>query len=657
MKNKKIKIIIGILIILLIIVFLNYNDKNEEKNSFKDDFYSHINKEILEQNKIKDDEIGWSTFTLAQEKVDDDVSNIISEIIEDKLNVNLNNLYNNFINIDDRNKVGIEPIEPYLKIIDNSNDISTLINNTIKIENELGLGIFTIMNVNSDMKDTSNNIVYLYPVNFDFGASCEYYSNEDYSYYEALVKQYGIKILKLYGYETKKAREISDKLHVFYNDVCSNSKSNIELTNYSDLYNKISKEELKRIYSNIDVDYYLSINGISNQEYFNIVDKGNYETINSYLTRDNLDLLKEHIKLQILETYSKYLSIDYLKLANELSNKLVGIDDSNYDINKDAEDFIKLFYSSDIDIRYAEKYFSDVKKEYIENMVKDIIAYYKDNMKNIDWLSNDTKENAMKKLDNIKINVGYPKEYSSYSNNFNIKTFEDGGNLVENIININSVYSDYEINRLNTDEKVWQISTSEVNAFYNPLDNSINFPAALGVLFDENESYYKNLGSIGMVIAHEITHAFDNNGALFDKDGNLNNWWSDEDYKNFEQKQKSIIDYYSKYEVINGLYVNGELTVSENIADLGAVNCVVSIANSKNATNEDYKELFESYANLWASEYVDSVRKMLLLSDTHSPDKIRVNAVLSSIDKFYEIYNISKRDNMYVQINKRVNVW
>ena len=656
MKNKYKKILLLVLIIVIIFSGKEILTKDNNNINLKDDFYNYINKDILEKNEIKENEIGWSVFTLAQQEVNNDVGLIIEDMINTKENNNINNLYNNFINIDYRNKIGINPLKQYINIIDNSNNINSLIYNAIRIENELGLSIFTIMSVNSNMKNTSENIVYLYPVSFDFGSSCEYYSNEDYSCYEALIKQYGIKILKLYGYDTKKAREVSNKLNEFYNNICSNSKTSIELSNYSGLYNIITKEELKQIYSNIDIDYYLKTNGIDNQEYFNIVDKNNYESINSYLINDNLDLLKEHIKLQILETYSKYLSTDYMNLNVELSNKLAGIENDKT-INNQAEEVIKTYFSSNIDKEYVDKHFSNDKKLYIENMINDILSYYKENLKDIDWLSDETKDNAIKKLNNIKINVGYPEEYSSYSKLYNIKTCEENSNLVENIISINKTISNYEIERLNNNKKEWQIPLTEVNAFYNPLDNSIKFHASLGRLVNENASYYKNLGSIGMIIAHEITHAFDNNGALFDENGNYNNWWNEKDYENFELKQQEVIDYYSKYEIMDGLYVNGELTVSENIADLGAVNCIVEIAKKKKAIEEEYKEMFESYANLWASEYADSIKKMLMLVDTHSPDKIRVNGVLSSTDKFYEIYDINKKDKMYIEKEQRVKVW
>ena len=159
-----------------------------------------------------------------------------------------------------------------------------------------------------------------------------------------------------------------------------------------------------------------------------------------------------------------------------------------------------------------------------------------------------------------------------------------------------------------------------------------------------------------MIIAHEVTHAFDNNGSKFDYLGNYNNWWKDKDYKKFEKQTHKVAEYYSKYKV-NGIKVDGELTVGENIADLGSINCITEISKEKGATKDDFKLLFTSFAKMWRSKYLDSYQKLLITTDTHSPDKIRVNATLSSNDYFYEIYKINKLDDMYVNKNERVRVW
>ena len=512
-------------------------------------------------------------------------------------------------------------------------------------------------NIGNDFKDTSKKIVYFYPISFDFGVNADYYINEDYSRYLALIKQYRIKLLKLYGYDKNEAKEISNRINDLFTDIASNSKTSEELSNVDNLYNKINKDELQKIYTNLDINKYLKSLKIDNQEYYSIVDKGNYETLNKYLTNENLDLLKDYVKVKLLENLSQFTSIEYSKLISDFQNKIMGIEDE-YDVEDDAVTYVSNYFGKDIDKIYANKYFTKENKEFIENMINDILSYYEDNFNNIDWLSKETKEKAILKLKNMKVNVGYPEEFDNYSSLYNLKTYEDGSNLIENIININSVLNNYYLNRLKNDNNnSWDFSLTTVNAYYNPQDNSINFPAALVEMYDLKNSYYENLGSIGFIIAHEITHAFDNNGSLFDENGNRADWWTKEENEKFKNVQNEVIEYYNNFEVLNGIYVNGKKTVGENIADLGAINCIVNISKKKGASNEDYEKLFSSYAKFWASEYLDSYTKILILEDTHSPDKIRVNAVLSSNDKFYEIYNIKKSDDMFINKEDRVKVW
>ena len=160
-----------------------------------------------------------------------------------------------------------------------------------------------------------------------------------------------------------------------------------------------------------------------------------------------------------------------------------------------------------------------------------------------------------------------------------------------------------------------------------------------------------------MIIAHEITHAFDDNGAKFDEKGNMTNWWTKEDYDNFKKKQQEVIKYYNKYEVMKGFYINGKKTVNENIADLGAVSCISEIAKNKKATSKEIKEMYTSFAKLWASNSKEEYITMLLLQDTHSPNKYRVNATLSSTELFYKTYNINSLNKMYISKQNRVKVW
>lgn len=645
--NRKYLLIILILVLLISFCLNLTNNKN-----LIDDYYTYINKDILDKEEIADGEIGWSRFTKAQDKVDEEVELIVKDLINNKTNSDINVLYNNIKNINTRNSMGLGVLNRYINLIDSSKNINEFINNAVTIENELYIDIFTRATVSPDFKDTSKSIVYFYPISFDFGMSGEMYINPDYDRYHALLKQYQIKLLKLYGYDKTKAREISRNLDNLFVDISKKSLSEEELSDVDNLYNVMSKDDLQKIYTNLDINAYLEKMGISNQTYFSVVDVENYKAMNSYLKEENLALLKEYVKVKILEYYSGYTSMEYQNTVSELNDKLMGIS-SEDDLEKYAINTISSVFSNEVDKIYLEKNFNEEDRLVIENIAKDILSYYENNINNNTWMDTSTKEKAILKLKNMKINIG-GNFLDSYS--YNLKSFENGSSLVENMILISKVESDKQLEILNNNSYKNIISPTIVNAYYSPLDNSINFPASLKEIYNSNDDYYSILGSMGMIIAHEITHAFDNSGSKFDEVGNRTDWWSENDYQEFEKLQKDIIDYYSKYEVF-GINVDGKATVGENIADLGAMNAIVEIAKKKGASDDDLKKMFSSYASLWASEYIDSYQKLLLLSDTHSPDKVRVNAVLSSCDTFYDVYDISKKDLMYIDKNNRVGIW
>lgn len=649
---------ISIFIIIIIISLIIIGGKNFFFDERIDDYYLYVNKDLFDKKEIAENEVGWSKFSDAQDRVDEDVDNIVKELVQNNSNVNSNMtiLYNNSIDVNNRNKVGLGPLLSYIESIDKSKDINEFIENSIKIEKDLGIDIFTLHTISKDFKDTSKNIVYFYPVTFDFSSSSEYYVNADYSRYLALFKKYRIRLLKEYGYDSKKARNVSSNLNEFYLYIANNSKREEELNDVDNLYNVITKKELQKIYSNINIDNYLQLLGIGDEKYFSIVDEGNYKAINSYLKNENLPLLKEYVRTKILESYGEYTSINYSNILNELNNELLGTEEE-YDLEKDALANVESFFSYDIDKIYVSKHFTEEDKNYFESIINDILTYYEKEINSLDWMKDSTKAKAILKLKNMKINVGYPDNYPNYSNYYNLKKSSEKGSLIENVIEINKAMSKYQLELLKNDESIYPIPLTTVNAYYNPQDNSINFPAALIELCDKNSSYYEKLGSVGMIVAHEITHAFDNTGSKFDERGNRVEWWEKEDYQKYEQLQQKIIEYYSNYEVVSGLYVDGKKTVGENIADLGAINCIVEISKSKNASEKDFQTLFESFASLWASEYIESYQKMLLLQDNHSPDRIRVNAVLSSTDEFYKTYDVNDGDDMYVNSSERVKIW
>ena len=626
---------------------------NEESTSIKDDFYANINNNIIANHELKSDEKYWSLlFTETQDNVDNKAKEIVQEIIskKDEYKVgtdeyNICKLYQSIVNQENSER----ELDTYIKSIDNSKTIDELMSNLARIDKELSLGIFINSALQNDYKDNTQTIVVVAPFSFDYGnIYSDYYTNPLYSSSVATYIEFNREIFKIYGYSDEEAKESVRKISRFYTDIARESKTMEKLTEIQSFYNIVSKAELKDIYSNINIDTFLNY---SNQYDISIVDERQARALNSYLTMDNLDTLKECIKLQILQNYGKYADIKFYNLMNKLEAKLTGTDITKDTIEDYATQVVAVYFDTAISQKYIKKYANDNSINEFKQIINDIISEYKIKIKNNVWLSEDTKQKALLKLENIKANVGFPEKWKE-----NSKKYDLNNNLLDSIINMNKVNLEYSNNLIINKEEYWMMSPLTVNAYYNPQNNSINFPIALLEYesYNENNSYYQNLGSLGSIVAHEITHAFDNNGALFDEKGNMNNWWKEEDYKKFEQLQIEVINYYNEYK-INGKSVNGKQTVGENIADLGGLSCIIDIAKRNGATKEDLKELFKSYANIWASKSTEEYTKLLLIMDTHSPDKVRVNAVVSSMDEFYDTFDINESDGMYKK--DRIKVW
>jgi putative endopeptidase len=651
MKIKKniLIIILFVAIILGSFIFVfNYNSASRI-----DDYYKYINGKKIDKRDIDKDKVGWSYVQDLQDDIDKETDELTKKMIDDKNNTNMNIIYS-LLNDERRNREGIEPLRKYLNMIDNSYSIKSLLYSIYDVDKELKIGLLINPKISKDFKDSSKNIIYLYPINSDYGADIRFYSDSDYASYKALISKYRIRLLKLNGNDAKTARNISNDTNKMLEDIASKSKKTSDFNDLGTYYNIITKNELKEIYSNIDIDSYLNILNIGNVDSFSIVDKGNYKAFNSYLTNDNLNVLKEYFKIKIITNYMEFLSDDYIELINNLNNEINGIN-KKIDMDEIKLDIIETIFDDKISIAYSKEHFTKEHKEKVEKLIDEVLKYYKKNLKTNSFLSDKTKEKAITKLDNIKIRIGYPEDGIIYSDKYVLHRNES---LFNNIVRINNYIYNENIKLVGTDKDNgnWAFPLTSINAFYNPQDNSINFPAALYKVLDDNSKEYEMLGSVGFIIAHEVTHAFDNNGSMFDEKGEYNNWWTEKDLDEFNKRKEAIVDYYNEYKVL-GINVDGEKTLGENIADLGAIKCITSIAEEKNAKGEDYKTMYKSFANFFLNEYIDSYTKMVMIMDTHSPNEVRVNGTLSSTGKFYEVYNINGFDKMDKDTDYKVSMW
>lgn len=641
-KNKlKNYIAYAVILIVFIIVAVPFLNKNYINN-----YYEYINKET-----IKDKKDGWSYINDLNDEISKDTNNIIKEIINNPSNneeKNIKELYNEYLDTDSRNKNGLNDLKPYLDKINKTRNIKEFISEAIQLEKDLSIELLMSKSIMKDFK-TGKNILYITSIPMDFGNSIDYYSNEDLISVKNTFKLYNNKLLREYGYTAGEALDITNQINDFYTDIANNSLTQDDLLNTEKYYNIIDRTKLSKIYTNLDINNYFNELGLSNINIFSLVDEKSYEKLNEYLTNDNLSLWKNLATIKILQTYGNYTTENYEKIFNKLNKSL-----TNKELTQEEKTYniIKQIYPNEISKNYSNKYLNDDTKNYISNLISEINKEY-ESMINKSWMDTETKTKAIQKLNNIKINIGttYSKDFSSYYE------FNNSISLVKNIINLNKVATTKSYEMLDTNETYNALPDYTFNAYYDVTSNSINILTGGAKSIKDINNKYENLGGIGFIIAHEISHAFDNNGSKFDENGLLNNWYTESSTKKYEELQKKVIEYYNKYEIIHNISNNGKRTIGENIADLAAMECITNILTNNNASKEDYQKTYESFAKIWANNYSKSTKVMQSLIDTHSTNEIRVNSVLSSTNKFYEIYKIDSNDSMYIKPEERVNIW
>ena len=643
MTKNKIKkyILYAIIFVVAIIAAFIYLNKN-----YIDNYYEYINKET-----IKDKEDGWSYIDDINKEISNDANNIVKEIINNPTTneeKNIKEFYNEYLNIEFRNKNGLKDLELYIDKINKTTNINDFITEAIKLEKELSIELLMSKSIMKDFK-TGKNILYITPIPMDYGYSSDYYSNETLTTVKNNFKLYNNKLLREYGYTAGEALDITNQIDDFYTNLANNSLKQDDLLNTEKYYNIIDKSALSKIYTNLDINKYFNELGLSKIDKLSLVDEKSYQELNKYLTNSNLSLWKNIATIKILQTYAEYTTENYETIFTKLNKNLLG---KEYTREETAYDLIKQIYPNEISKNYNNKYLSDDTKNYISNLTNEIIKEYED-MINTSWMDNETKSKAVTKLNNIKINIGtnYIKDFSSYYD------FDSNISLVKNIINLNKVVRAASYEMLDTTTTTNALPDYTFNAYYDVTSNSINILTGSTKVIKDINNKYENLGSIGFIIAHEISHAFDNNGSKFDENGLLSNWYTTSSQEKYQEIQNKVIDYYNNYEIIHNVSNNGTRTIGENIADLGAMECITNILIKNNANKKDYQTTYESFAKVWANNYSKSTKVLQSLIDTHSPNEIRVNGVLSSTKKFYETYKIDSKDLMYIEPEKRVNIW
>lgn len=628
----------------------------------KDSFYASVNKDALEALAIPAGEKMAGTLYSIRDSANRQVNDLIKEAAsgfpaagsaQEKIKI----LYDSLMDMDSRNSDGIAPIRDDLKAIEAVESVSELDEVMVLEGTSSALSMLTGFALTIDAQDSSKYLTIFKPAAAT--QAKQVYDGEAESQKKAYLN-YITTILTLCGQETATASENAQAFFDFEKQLSDASLTIAERYDLEKTYNIYNLDELKEVFPAVDIEAAFTQTGLHDSSRILVEDKGNMTKLAEFLTDENIEKIKNYLKITLIVNCAGFFGEDFRNADITYNQEALGIEGAKT-LEDEAAETIANVLPDYVGEAYAEKYCSDEVISDVTEMVHEVIAVYKERIAKLDWMSEATKEKALLKLENMRVNVGAPdySEVKSPLDAADLKSVKDGGSYYKNMMEIAKAMQeeDARLSAEPVDKDQWIATPQTVNAFYMPSFNSVNFPMAFlqSPVYDKNASYEENLGGVGFVIGHELTHAFDSSGAQYDENGNAANWWTDEDKKAFDALCNLVIDYFDGVETAPGIVTDGTLTLTENIADLGALSCVTEIGEK--TENFDFKKMFESYAKLWMATASRGYLQSVAYSDVHSSARVRVDRVLQSCDKFYEIYGVDENDGMYVAPEARVTIW
>lgn len=626
----------------------------------KDDLYEAVNGEWLKTAKIPDDKPATGGFNDLVDEIDkqlmDDFDAYAAgkEKSDDSRFNEMIKLYRLAKKFDWRKKVGPQPLKRMLVSVENLNsyeDYQSQWKNWILA----GMPSPISFDIDADMKNATVYALF---------ASSPSLILPDKSYYEAEKKAQHDQLLQLWssmvealmdklGYSKEEAKKIIDDAIKFDALLAPNVKSAEEAADYSKMYNPQTVAELASATDQLDIAAIIKQLVREEPEKIIVTEPEYFKSLNKIL-QDNFELFKNWALIRVIRENASYLDDEMREINGRYGRALSG-SKKPVSQRKFAFYLARDMFSQVAGDYYGKKYFGPQAKADVHHMVEQMIKVYKGRLTNNQWLSKDTRDKAILKLDKLGIQVGYPDKIPALYDQFKVDEEES---LIANLNQLTVTANKELFSRWNkpVDRMRWEMSAATVNAYYHPFKNIIVFPAAIlqAPFYSLKQSSSQNYGGIGAVIAHEISHAFDNNGSLFDEFGNLNNWWTDEDSAHFKQLAQKMIEEFDGIPFA-GQKVNGKLTVSENIADAGGLSCALEAAKTEADFNA--QEFFINWATIWRMKATEQYMQLLLSIDVHAPQKLRANIQAENLDDFYRAFDIKPGDEMYRAPEDRVHIW
>ena len=632
-----------------------------------DDFYQYANGGWIAKNPLKPEYASFGSFDVLRENNVTRLNDLFAEMAEmspaaGTVDQKIVDLYKQGLDSTRLNAEGGAPLKKYLDQLYAVGDKAGLAAE-LADENKYGEGGFFSVGVQADLMDSQVQILYLGQGGLGMGDR-DYYvdpANADLhkGYTEMLTR-----LFTLSGYEdaaqkAANAVKIEDRLAEI-------SWTSVQNRDYTKQYNPMSTAEICARWKNFDYGTFFELLGIPEQDKIIVQQLSYFDGLDRLFASASLDELKDYMAACLLNSAAGSLSDDYYDaMFDFFSTQMSGVTEKQPRWKR-AMSVPNSLLGEAVGQMYVERYFPEENKTKVLDLVHNLQTSLSQHIDSLDWMSDETKAYAQDKLASFKIKIGYPDKWKDYST----LTVDPELSYFENLRAASAWYVADNLGRLGkpTDMDEWGMTPQTVNAYYNPTTNEICFPAAIlqPPFFNADADDAVNYGAIGVVIGHEMTHGFDDQGRLFDKNGNMTNWWTPEDEAAFKAKTAILVEQFDEVEVVPGVHANGALTLGENIADQGGLSIAwTAYHNSLNGAAEPApidgltaaQRFFIGYAHLWAENATDEAREMLTKLDVHSLAENRVNVTVRNLPFFFEAFGITEGDPMWRPESERVIIW
>lgn len=633
-------------------------------------FYQYACGGWIKSHPLTDEYSRFGSFDMLGENNRKQLKGLIEELAAKKDNApgsaaqKVGDLYNIAMDSVKLNKEGMTPIKEDMATIEGINDKGEIYAFIAEMQKK-GMYPYFSLYVGADDKNSSVNIVQTYQGGLGMGER-DYYLENDESTKNIRDKyqEYIVKMFQLAGYDETAAKKAVKAVMDIEMRLAKSARSQVELRNPQANYNKMDIATLKKTFPTFDWDALFTAAGLKDVKEVNICQPAAVKEVADIINTVPLEQQKLYLQWQLINSAASFLSDEFVAQSFDFYGKAMSGKKEMQPRWKRAVSTVNGSLGEAVGQMYVEKFFPATSKERMVTLVKNLQASLGERIKGLEWMSESTKEKALEKLAAFHVKIGYPDKWKDYSA-LEIKDDSYWANIKRASL---WDYNDM-ISRAGkpVDKDEWHMTPQTVNAYYNPTTNEICFPAAIlqPPFFDVNADDAANYGAIGVVIGHEMTHGFDDQGRQYDKDGNLKDWWTAEDAKKFDERAQIMVNFFDSIQVAPGVYANGQLTLGENIADHGGLQ--VSYQALKKAMETaplsvvdgftPEQRFFLAYANVWAGNIRPEEILRLTKLDPHSLGKWRVNGALPHINNWYEAFNITEKDPMFLAKDKRVSIW